>query len=115
MVASLSLHYFPWATTIAIYGEIHRVLRPGGLLLFRVNAQDDVEHGAGIGEEIEPGYFLTKGEFGSPCKRFFTEAAVRAALEGLFAVRHLTHTTIDRYGAPKRVWECLAVRTIDAG
>jgi SAM-dependent methyltransferase len=113
VVASLSLHYFPWATTIAIYREIHRVLRPGGLLLFRVNAEDDVEYGAGIGEEIEPGYFLTKGEFGSPRKRFFTEAAVRAGLEGLFAVHRLTHGIIDRYAAPKRVWVCLAVKAVD--
>lgn len=30
------------------------------------------------------------------------------ALGGLFTVHHLAHRTIYRYGAPKRVWECLA-------
>lgn len=113
VLASLSLHYFPWATTIAICKEIHRVLRPSGLLLFRVNADDDLNYGAGVGEEIEPGYFHSKGEFGLPRKRFFTEGAIRAAFTGLFEISHLTHCSIDRYGAEKQVWECLARRSID--
>lgn len=113
VLASLSLHYFPWATTIDICEEIYRVVRPGGLLLLRVNADDDLNYGAGIGEEIEPGYFRSSGEFGLPRKRFFTEGAIRAALSGFFNPSHLTHRTIDRYGAPKQVWECLAVRGLD--
>ena len=108
VLASLSLHYFPWVTTIEIFAEIHRVLRPGGLMLLRVNAHDDLNYGAGIGEEIEPGYFHSNGEYGLPRKRFFTEDAIRAALAGLFDISHLTHRSIDRYGAPKQVWECLA-------
>jgi SAM-dependent methyltransferase len=114
VLASLSLHYFPWATTIDICEEIYRVVRPGGLLMLRVNADDDLNYGAGIGEEIEPGYFRSSGEFGLPRKRFFTEGAIRAALSGFFNLSHLTHRTIDRYGAPKQVWECLAARAPDA-
>jgi hypothetical protein len=43
-----------------------------------VNATDDVEHGAGIGEEIEPNYFRSETADGRPRqKRFFDERAVR--------------------------------------
>ena len=110
VLVSLSSHYFSWDTTISIYEEIHRVLRPGGALLLRVNADDDVNYGAGIGEEIEPGYFHSKGEFGMTCKRFFTEDAVRTLLNGLFDISHLRHCSIDRYETPKQIWECLAGR-----
>ncbi len=41
-------------------------------------------------------------------KRFFDEPAVRAALEGCFAIEHLQHTTVHRYEQPKQAWECLA-------
>jgi hypothetical protein len=111
VLASLSLHYFPWRTTVGLFAEIHRVLRGASLLLLRVNATDDVEHGAGIGEEIEPNYFRSEGTDGRyRQKRFFDERAVRDALGARFVIRHLRHDTTDRYGTTKRVWECLAAR-----
>lgn len=115
VVASLSLHYFPWAVTQAVVREVRRVLRPGGPFAFRVNASDDALHGANEGEEIEPGLrFIPSGPnarwSANRLKRFFDADAVRAMLADDFAVAHLAHRTTSVYGVPKRVWECLAVR-----
>ncbi len=46
VVASLSLYYFSHATTASMICEIARVPKPRGVLVFRVNATDDVEYGA---------------------------------------------------------------------
>ncbi len=109
VVASLSLHYFPWSATQAILAEVCRVLVPGGAFLFRVNATDDVNFGAGAGAEIEPGFYrVPSGRNHRPHKRFFDEAMVRALLEPHWRIAHLAHRTIHRYGDPKQVWECLA-------
>jgi len=112
VLASLSLHYFPWSTTMAVFDEIHRVLRPGGVVVFRVNATDDFEHGAGVGEEVEPGYFVTEVDGGAQRKHFFDEAALRKLLARRFTIQHLRHTTTYRFGTTKRVWECVAISEI---
>ncbi|MGE3076853.1 MAG: class I SAM-dependent methyltransferase [Dehalococcoidia bacterium] len=106
-LSSLALHYHDWETTRAAFGEIRRVVKPASAFVFRVNAFDDEFHGAGQGEEIEPGFFLTPNVHYSETKRFFDEEMVRAAVEGLFEIQHLAHTTIHRYENPKRVFECL--------
>lgn len=72
VVADLSLHYFDEATTNATILEIRRVLVAGGVLLARVNSVDDTAHGAGQGEEIEPGFYRDRGHY----KRFFDEQAI---------------------------------------
>lgn len=112
VVASLSLHYFPWAQTRAAVREVHRAVRPGGPFVFRVNAHDDVLHGAGQGEETEPGLFRVPGWSwaGNDLKRFFDAAMVRRMLADDFTLAHLAHRTTARYKEPKQVWECLAFR-----
>jgi SAM-dependent methyltransferase len=116
VVASLSLHYFDWQTTVAAFGEVRRVLASNGALLFRVNATDDVNFGAQDGIELEPNYrayersrdaaFMGR-EYGDQ-KRFFDEDSVLAALEGRFVIESLRHVQIDRWEQPKQTWECLA-------
>jgi SAM-dependent methyltransferase len=112
VVASLSIHYFSWEITRQILAEVWRVLAPGGCHVFRVNATDDTNFGAGEGEEIEPGYYRVPpdGRNNRPYKRFFDEATVRALLTSQWQIAHLAHRTIYRYGEPKQVWECLAMR-----
>jgi SAM-dependent methyltransferase len=107
-VASLSLHYLPWAGTLAAFGEVRRVMRPGAVFVFRVNATDDVNHGAGLGERLEENFYFVAGGRHGDRKRFFDEAAVREAVGGRFAIERLEHREIDRYELPKRVWECAA-------
>ena len=76
-----------------------------------MNASDDVNHRAGEGEEIEPGFFRTPDPHFSETKRFFDEPMVRAAVAGAFKLLHVEHVTITRYRQPKRAWECLGRRS----
>jgi SAM-dependent methyltransferase len=107
-LSSLALHYHPWAETRAAFAEIRRVLRPGAPFLFRVNATDDFYHGAGDGEVIESNFYRQPGAHHAGTKRFYDEAMVRAAVDGLFTVEHLAHVSIHRYEHPKQAWECFA-------
>ncbi len=110
VVASLSIHYFLWQETLGIRDEVRRVLRPGGLFVFRVNATDDVNFGASQGEEIEPHYYRVPPDNRNnrPYKRFFDEPSLRALLTPDWRIAYLAHRTISRYDTPKQVWECLA-------
>lgn len=110
VVASLSIHYFPWQRTVAVIDEVRRVLRPDGVFVFRVNATDDVNFGALQGEELEPNFYHVPpdGRNNRPFKRFFDEASIRALLAPGWQIAHLTHRTISRYETPKQVWECCA-------
>lgn len=110
VVASLSVHYFPWRTTVALIEEVRRVLRPGGVFAFRVNATDDVNFGAAQGEELEPHFYHVPpdGRNNRPYKRFFDEQSIRALLTPGWRVTQLAHRTISRYDTPKQVWECCA-------
>lgn len=109
VVASLSLHYLPWNETLAAFAEVRRVLGPGAPFVFRVNATDDYHHGAGKGIEEEPNFYQASVPGHATHKRFFDEAAVRAALDIRFRLESLEHRTIHRYENPKRIWECLAL------
>ncbi len=112
VIASLSLHYLPWRETLATFRSLGALVQEGGCFLFRVNASDDVHHGAGQGEELEPGFFRVPAALvsHSATKRFFTGEDVRAVVPPGFAIEHLAHRTILRYQHPKQVWECLLVR-----
>ena len=103
VVASLSLHYFDWTTTERAVADIRRCLRPGGLLLCRLNSTADVLHGAQGHEEIEPGLFRVNARY-AETKRFFA----RSDVERLFAswtVAALEETRVLRYEQPKVAWE----------
>jgi hypothetical protein len=108
VLASLCLHYFPWETTVRAVGELRRVVCDSGLLLVRVNATDDVEHGAGAGVGIEPGFYRQTAPDGIRYKRFFDDPMLRAAVGSDFDILRYAHMSIDRYGTDKRVWECAA-------
>ncbi len=100
VAAGLSLHYFAWDDTLAIMNEVHRVLRPGGLFVFAVNASGDAEFGSGRGEEIEPGLFAFDGRR----KRFFDEAGCRRLLATGWDLLTLRPLEEQRYGRLKRMW-----------
>ncbi|MDY7089690.1 MAG: methyltransferase domain-containing protein [Actinomycetota bacterium] len=71
----LALHYFHDDVTRRIFGEIGRVLRPGGLLAFSVKSTDDPYYGDGeqLGEHI----FSRKGHV----RHFFDDGYVKDLLQ----------------------------------
>lgn len=106
IVASLSLHYFTWAETAALVARIHATLRPGGILLCRLNSVKDLHFGAAGHPLIEENYYLV----GDMKKRFFDLRAVEALFSSGWQVLSLGEHAIERYSKPKVVWEIVLER-----
>jgi SAM-dependent methyltransferase len=110
VIASLCLHYFDWATTAAAVVEIRRCLLPPGLFLCRVNSVRDHLHGAGQGEEIEPGFYRQRARYAAS-KRFFTgEDLDRLFPASRWCELSRREVTIHRYAQPKIAWELALAR-----
>mgnify|MGYP003584506142 FL=1 len=106
VVASLSLHYFPWAETQSIVERIRQVLRPGGVLLCRLNSTRDSNFGAGVGPRLEENYHLVDGQ----PKRFFDEEAVSRLFQDGWRRISLEHMTTRKYLRRKALWEVVVER-----
>jgi SAM-dependent methyltransferase len=106
VLASLSLHYFSWTETAMLVERIRDALEPAGLLLCRVNATDDVDHGAVGHPEIERHFYLVRGQ----PKRFFDRADIEQLLGVGWTVLHVEHRIVQRYARPKALWEIAAER-----
>ena len=106
IVASLSLHYFPWAETLQLVERIRTTLRPGGVFLCRLNSTQDHHFGASGHPPIEPNYFLVDG---AP-KRFFDEAAVDALFAAGWSCLSKKHVVTRKYIQPKALWEVVLER-----
>ncbi len=106
VVASLSLHYFSWSETQTLVKRIRSTLRPGGILLCRLNSTQDHNFGASGHPEIEPNFFLVKGE----TKRFFDEASVNSLFAQGWNKLSLEHFVSGKYGKPKALWEVVLER-----
>jgi SAM-dependent methyltransferase len=109
VVASLSLHYFPWNETVAIVARVRALLRPGGLLLCRLNSTEDHHFGAGGHPQIEPDFYDVRGV----PKRFFDAAAIERLFAAGWQCRSMTHEVSGKYGLPKALWEVLLERCGD--
>ncbi len=92
--AHLTLHYFTATVTTGIFREIHRVLRPGGMLMVACKSDHDSLYGRGV--KIEPDMFDLDGKV----RHFFTEAYARACLADGFVVDRLESPTGPLYGEP---------------
>lgn len=107
VIASLSLHYFPWSETAAIVARLRACLKPGGLLLCRLNSTEDRHFGAGRGARIEENFHLVDGQ----PKRFFDEQAVqRLFAHGWRPLSRQARTT-RKYLKPKALWEVVVEKT----
>ena len=104
IVASLSLHYFPWSKTVEVLENVRRCLVPGGHLLARLNSTNDPYHAAARKEEIEPNFHLVNG---SP-KRLFDRDDVAALFSRGWKIVDAVERTTGRYGAEKALWEVVA-------
>ncbi|MDP2818278.1 MAG: class I SAM-dependent methyltransferase [Polaromonas sp.] len=106
VVASLSLHYFSWEETQSIVQRVREVLRPGGLLLCRLNSTEDHHFGASGHQEIEPNFYLVNGE----PKRFFDETAIELLLATGWRRLSLEHFVTRKYIKSKALWEVVLAR-----
>lgn len=105
VVADLSLHYFLWDDTQAVFREMRRILTDGGCLLCRVNSTNDKLYGAGQGIMIEENYYAVNGDL----KRFFDRPAIYSLFNG-WTIDYICECQMDRYQFPKILWEIAAVK-----
>jgi SAM-dependent methyltransferase len=106
VVASLSLHYFPWRETVDLAARVREALVPGGLLLCRLNSTNDHHYGASGHPAIGDNYYLVHGE----PKRFFDRAAVQALFVDGWTMTSLAEHVVHRYARPKALWEAVLAR-----
>jgi SAM-dependent methyltransferase len=106
VVASLSLHYFPWPETVSLVGRIHRTLLPRGILLCRLNSTADRHFGARGHERIAENFYRVSGKL----KRFFDREAVDALFANGWRTLGVQEAVISRYLLPKTVWEVVLER-----
>jgi SAM-dependent methyltransferase len=106
VIASLSLHYFSWTNTLSLVGRVRATLKPGGILLCRLNSTEDTNYGSVGHREIEPGLFLVNGH----PKRFFSESDIDALFKSGWKVLGREHKSSSKYGLPKYMWEVAAAR-----
>ena len=109
IVASLSLHYFPWDETVALAARVRDTLRPGGVFLCRLNSTNDHHYGASSHTRIEDNFYLVDGE----PKRFFDEGAVIRLFGAGWRIHSIGEFTVERYEHPKALWEIVAEKTTD--
>ena len=103
IIADLCLHYFREEDTFKILNEIKRILNKEGYLIFRVNSINDVNHGAGEGNEVEHHLYETTD---SRLKRFFDEEDIRYFFKK-FDIEYLNEEIMTRYKLEKRLYRCL--------
>jgi SAM-dependent methyltransferase len=106
ILASLSLHYFPWKETVALVARNRRTLEPDGLLLCRLNSTSDEHYGASGHPAIDENFYLVDGE----PKRFFDRPAVDRLFAHGWDILHAEERMIDRYDHPKSVWELVLTK-----
>lgn len=103
IIADLSLHYFNNETTIGIVKEIKRVLKTNGYIIGRVNSINDINYGAGNGEEIENNFYLTQEGY----KRFFNEEDIHNYFSE-FKIEVCKEEIITKYVIEKKAFEFVA-------
>jgi SAM-dependent methyltransferase len=107
VIASLCLHYFAWDKTGTILRDIACCLKPGGVLLCRLNSTRDVHYGAVGHEQVGRNYYLVDG---FP-KRFFDRESIDALIAEDWERISIEELSIDRYDKPKIVWEVILRKT----
>jgi SAM-dependent methyltransferase len=111
LMSNVALHMFPDDVTRAVFAEVRRLVRPGGLFLFHVNALEDRPLRARRlpARELGPDFVI---EESGQTMHFFSEGYLRELLAGwreleLASVSIPHHETGEPY---KRLWRGLARR-----
>jgi SAM-dependent methyltransferase len=104
--ARLSLHYFPDVIIRNIFREIHRCLKPDGLLAFMCKSMGDRLYGQG--QKIEEDMFIKDGHV----RHFFSEDYAKSCLEGKFNLVKIQTNLEDLYGKQSSAITVIARRVI---
>ena len=111
VMSNVAVHMFPDGVTRAVFAEVGRLVRAGGLFVFHVNALEDRELRARSlpARELEPDYVA---EESGQTMHFFSEAYLRELLEGWQEVQLVALSIPHREtGEPyKHVWRGMARR-----
>lgn len=102
IIADLSLHYFSEKITRTVIDDIHRVLRPGGLFLCRVNSTKEYQK-QNNGYQLEDSFY----EIDGCTKRFFSKASLSNYLYN-FEIADISEKVTEKYGNEKIVIEGVA-------
>jgi len=110
-VSNVALHMFPDGVTRAVFAEVGRLVRPGGLFVFHVNALEDRPLRARWlpARELEPDYVA---EESGQTMHFFSEAYLRELLGGWRELRLVSVPIRHRETGElfKHVWRGIARR-----
>ena len=111
VMSNVAMHMFPDGVTRALFAQVGRLVRAGGLFLFHVNALEDRPLRARWlpARELEPNYVV---EESGQTMHFFSEAYLRELLEGWQEVQ-LVSVPIRRGETDelfKHVWRGIARR-----
>jgi SAM-dependent methyltransferase len=111
VMSNVAMHMFPNGVTRALFAEVGRLVRTGGLFVFHVNALEDRPLRARClpARELEPDYVA---EESGQTMHFFSEAYLRELLEGWQEVQLIPVPVPHRQtGKPfKQVWRGIARR-----
>ena len=111
VMSNVAMHMFPDGVTRAVFAEVGRLVRPGGLFVFHVNALEDRPLRAcwQPARELEPDYVT---EESGQTMHFFSEAYLRELLGGWQEV-HLVPVPVPHRETGelfKHVWRGVARR-----
>ncbi len=111
VMSNVAMHMFPDGVTRAVFAEVRRLVRPGGLFLFHVNALEDRPLRARRlpARELEADYVA---EESGQTMHFFSEPYLRELLSG-WRELHLGPVQIPHRGTGepyKHVWRGIAHR-----
>jgi SAM-dependent methyltransferase len=111
VMSNVALHMFPDAVTRAVFAEVGRLIRPGGLFLFHVNALEDRPLRARRlpARELEPDFVA---EESGQTMHFFSEAYLRELLASWQQVELVPVAVPDRKTGQtvKHAWRGIARR-----
>ena len=111
VMSNVAMHMFPDGVTRAVFAEVGRLVRTGGLFVFHVNALEDRPLRARWlpARELEPDYVA---EESGQTMHFFSEAYLRELLAGWQEVQLAAVPVPHREtGEPyKHVWRGIARR-----
>jgi SAM-dependent methyltransferase len=111
VMSNVAVHMFPDGVTRAVFAEVGRLVRAGGLFVFHVNALEDRELRARSlpARELEPDYVA---EESGQTMHFFSEAYLRDLLGGWQEVQLVPVPVSHRQTGElyKRVWRGIARR-----